>query len=309
MNPPGASIPNCQPGLWPEGISPSRLASRIATKPDGCEIALIGLADDLGVGLNSGRPGARQGPAAFRAALSRYGVAEPQGWDWPSVFDAGDIVPAEGDAEAALHATHKRVTEAVSAVLDLGLFPIAVGGGHDLTFPFVRALANRNRGLRGIYFDAHLDVRETAGSGMPFRKLIEECGVAGLQVFGASPFANSSQHWDWFTSHGGHIGSAADLEGGGSPPLPRPCFVSMDLDVLDSAYAPGVSAINPSGLAPPLLERAAQAAGRADGVLCFDIMELNPQFDVDGRTARIAAHLFLSFLRGFAARSHRRKSS
>src|SRR5262249_12704898 len=173
---PPVEVPFTKPGVWPDGMDPSRMASHVhQTLPIACRVAILGLADDLGVRLNHGRPGAAGGPPAFRAALARYGVAPPAGWTWPVVVDAGDIVPAPGHDEAALHETHNRVTAAVSAVLDAGLFPIGIGGGHDLTFPFVRAIAHRRRTgarpLTGVYFDAHLDVRETAGSGMAFRRL------------------------------------------------------------------------------------------------------------------------------------------
>jgi formimidoylglutamase len=272
-----------------------------------CRIGLIGLADDLGVRLNNGRPGAKGGPAAFRAALAKYGVADPQRWDWPRVFDAGDIVPAAGEGEAALHETHRRVTEAVRAILELGLVPVGIGGGHDLTFPFVRAVAEdairRGQGsLSGVYLDAHLDVRPTVGSGMPFRRLVEECGVHRLEVYGLNEFANSREHAAWFQEHGGtiHFGEMAcpglGIFPGGD------LFFSTDLDVAAAAVAPGVSATNPGGWSAATMEAWARAAGRCAGVRCFDIMELNPAFDVDGRTARLAAHLFLSFLRGFAER-------
>lgn len=89
-------------------------------------MGLIGLADDLGVRLNSGRPGAKGGPSAFRAALARYGSSDAA---WPGVFDAGDVDPAPGDDAAALDRTHARVTEAVAALLDAGLLPVGVGGG------------------------------------------------------------------------------------------------------------------------------------------------------------------------------------
>ena len=132
-------------------------------------------------------------------------AAEAIAGDVPLVFDAGDITPADGNDAAALHRTHARVSEAVAAVLDLGLFPIAVGGGHDLTFPFVRAVIehHRSRGIRvadGVYADAHLDVRDTAGSGMPFRRLIEDCGVARLNVDGLNPLVNSREHHAWFAA-------------------------------------------------------------------------------------------------------------
>ena len=179
-------VPFTKPGLWPAGIPSSRFAAHIhQAVPVACRVALIGLGDDLGVRLNHGRAGAAGGPRAFREALARYGVAHPAGWTWPVVLDAGDIVPAHGHDEASLKETHDRVTAAVNALLDAGLFPIAIGGGHDLTFPFVRAVAARAKfPLSGVYFDAHLDVRETAGSGMAFRRLVEDCGVRELRVHG-----------------------------------------------------------------------------------------------------------------------------
>jgi formiminoglutamase len=314
-----AQIPNTTLPQWPRDIPPGRFASLIRTDdPRGCRVGLIGLADDLGVKLNGGRPGAIQGPAAFRAALSRYGVADPAGWTWPTVFDAGDIIPAAGDTESSLHETHHRITEAVTAMLDLGLLPVGIGGGHDLTFPFVRAIAQRHpKPLAGLYFDAHLDVRPTVGSGMPFRRLVEDCGVERLFIRGMNLLANSAEHVNWFTTHGGRIipgeapptpdrgqqsdGGATHGDPAGSLPL-GDLFISVDLDVLDAAHAPGVSAINPCGWAPPPLEAWARLAGASPRIHCFDIMELSPPHDEGGRTARIAAHLFLSFLRGLAER-------
>ncbi len=84
--------------------------------------------------------------------------------------------------------------------------------------------------------------------------------------------------------------------------MPQDQFVSIDLDCIDSAYAPGVSAPNPAGLSPQRITAYAHAAGECPNVRCFDIMELNPDHDQDGRTARLAAHLLLSFLRGLAHR-------
>ncbi len=283
--------------------------------PVGCRIGLIGLADDTGVSLNSGRPGAVGGPTAFRAALAKYGVQNPTGWAWPKVFDAGDIQPAKGTGEDALRETHQCVFEAVSAMLDLGLFPVGIGGGHDLTFPFVHAVARRNQPMTGVYFDAHLDVRAEVGSGMPFRRLVEDCGVRSLNVFGLNPLVNTREHTAWFESHGGHIhgeslsgaseavlASLAECLDGRSTPH-HTVFASFDMDVLDASAAPGVSALNPAGWSVREGAIAAEMCGRSPYVKCFDIMEFNPAYDEQGRTARVAAHILLSFLRGFSARS------
>ncbi|MEX2219052.1 MAG: arginase family protein [Phycisphaerales bacterium] len=295
-------IPHTQAGAWPGEPPPGRFASLVrARSPEGCRVALLGLPDDLGVRLNGGRPGAVGGPAALRAALARYGTAEPAGWSWPAVFDAGDVIPATGNDPDALAETHRRITEATLAILDLGLLPIAIGGGHDLTYPFVRAVAPRiqNGPLGGVYFDAHLDVRETVGSGMPFRRLIEEFGVKPLVNIGFNPLVNSREHHDWFIARGGFF---RPMPGGQWPEFGKPQFVSVDLDSIDASQAPGVSAPNPAGLLTHDVARALTAAGRCPAVRCLDLMELNPLFDPDGRTARCAAHLLLSFLHGFAER-------
>ncbi|HVZ63165.1 MAG TPA: formimidoylglutamase [Lacunisphaera sp.] len=285
-------VPHTKPARWPRDIAPGRFAASIRTdSPAGCQVALLGLPDDTGVQLNHGRPGARDGPAAFRSALAAYGVAQP---GWPRVFDAGDVTSAR-----SLEATHDRVTAAAGVLLDAGLLPVAVGGGHDLTFPFVRAATDRLGSLTGIYFDAHLDVRETRGSGMPFRKLIEECGVRRLHLHGFRPLVNSAEHLAWFEAHGGRVHRSHSR-----PVLPkgRHLFASFDLDVIDAAYAPGVSALNPCGWTPAEAEAWVRACGADARMRCFDLMELNPRHDHGGRTARLAAHLFLCFLAGFATR-------
>lgn len=299
------TIPHTIPGAWPRPLAASRFASLVRTdSPAGCAIGLIGLADDLGVRLNGGRPGARDGPRAFREALARYGVADPDGWDWPRVFDAGDIVPAEGHAEASLHETHARVTEAVSAMLDLGLFPVGIGGGHDLTFPCVRAVAARCTELGVVYCDAHLDVRDKVGSGMAFRALVEQCSVRRLTVHGFDAFVNSHEHVEWFRAHGGMIvHDRSDTETSLARTARSDFAVSFDLDVIDAAHAPGVSAMNPAGWDPPRACTLARLVGANPASRWFDIMELCPAHDPDGRTSRLASRLFLDFLRGFAERA------
>lgn len=249
----------------------------------------------------------------MRSALARYGVAEPAGWNWPGVYDAGDIEPAPGDDATALAETHRRVSEAVAAIVRLGLMPIGIGGGHDLTFPFVRALVGQPAGRHAstmaserspsrlglVFLDAHLDVRPEPGSGMAFRRLIEDCGVGPVVNIGFNPLANARGHVAWFEAHGGRIEPDVPSTW---PLADTPQFVSVDLDCLEAPAAPGVSAPNPAGLRVPEVARLLHHAGRNPNVQGADFMELNPAFDPDGRTARTAAHLLMSFLRGVAER-------
>jgi arginase family enzyme len=207
------AISGTKPGVWPDGVNPSRLAGCLHTEVNiDTKIALLGVPDDTGVRMNNGRPGAILGPTAFRAALARYGKSEPAGFAWPGVYDAGDV--HTGDS---LQETHDRVTAVVGALLAEDLLPVMIGGGHDLTFPFVRAVAAEvGKPMHGVYFDAHLDVRAEEGSGMPFRRLVEDCGVRELHVHGMDEMANTAEHLSWFQGHGGR---GAHPGGGRSGPM------------------------------------------------------------------------------------------
>jgi formimidoylglutamase len=294
-------IPCTQPAdIHP--TTPSRFASTIVrdlAHAHTCRAAILGIPDDTGVRLNGGRPGAALAPRAIRAALATYGVAVPAGgMSFARVFDAGDVIPGD-----SLDETHDRVTRATEAILDLGLVPIALGGGHDLTFPFVRAACRRLGVRAGLYTDAHLDVRPEPGSGMPFRRLIEDCGINDLRIVGFRFFVNSPEHFDYFKARAGRVVKPASTIAQAAAHLPKsPAFVSIDLDAIDSSQAPGVSALNPSGLTVDQVASYAHAAGASPQVKCFDIMEHCPPHDEQGRTARVAAYILLRFLAGLSER-------
>lgn len=312
-------VPFTTPPVWP-AIRPGRFASRVRTDtPEGCSVALLGLPDDLGVRLNHGRPGAKEGPTALRRALASFGAD----YDYHRsaavdlhVYDAGDIEPAPGDSESALHATHDRVTRAVRELHEMGMVTVCVGGGHDLTFPSVRALSLHAKSpVGGINIDPHLDVRETVGSGMPYRAAIQG-GFLDAQrfvEFGVGRFANSAEHLEYLRSRSAAIigvEKARDFKSAIPVAFDRafpagkadPGFVSLDLDVLDGSVAPGVSAVNPDGLSVDRVLKVIERAGEHPAVKHFDIMELSPPNDHADRTARVAALCVLTFLAGFEER-------
>ena len=308
--------------LRTDEIRRGRFARTIRTdSPDGGAVALLGIPDDTGVGLNHGRPGAAEGPSAVRAALSTYGgdydSLLERTVDVP-VYDAGDIaVSTRPDAIESLHETHDRVTEAVRAIHELGMVPLCLGGGHDLTFPSVRALAQHTGGpVGGLNVDAHLDVREEVGSGMPFRSLIEGgfLDAGCFTTLGVGRFSNNQEHCEWLRERGGRLVDAemvlrsdaplkeafSKLARGDNPD--RAAFVTIDMDAIDASQAPGVSAMNPMGLHVRHAAEIARRAGAKTSIRHLDIMELSPPHDADGRTARIAALLVMHFLAGFAGR-------
>ena len=314
------------PAPWPEtgagrlagGILRGRPAWDRFQEGAGSEpaVVLVGLPDDTGIALNHGRAGAVAGPTAFREALARYGASFDllrRGAPGIEVLDVGDVLPVGGGDEQALFETHERVLETLAAVHDAGFLPVCVGGGHDLTLPTVRALSGHlpDAPLGGINVDAHLDVREEPGSGMPFRKLIDEgcLNPRRFVTFGAGRFVHAEEHLRWLEGKGGVVvgveaarDDAAALDQAFDLAFTGPGFLSVDLDALDGAWAPGVSAVNPDGLDVPTVGGLVERAGRTTAVRHLDFMELSPPHDVDGRTARVAAHLFLRFLAGLSER-------
>lgn len=288
------------------------------------QVGLLGAPSDAGVVQGGGRAGAALGPGAVREQLKRYGTAYhfERGADLSSlaIADFGDLVPDE----TSVAETHRRLTETVAAIVGLGAIPILLGGGHDLTFGGVRGLAAAVSGaVGGLTLDAHFDVRETIGgvitSGTPFRNILEEIGAIQGDRFveiGGNGLVNARSHFDYLLSKKAKIFSLSETRRKGIGPVVEKglqiaghgadkLFCSIDLDAVAQAFAPGVSAPSPEGFTPEEVSLAAYLIGLDPKVVYLDIMELNPAFDQDGRTARLAAGLILHFLAGVALRKER----
>jgi formimidoylglutamase len=291
---------------------------------EGTQVALIGAPFDDGVRAGGGRPGAAVGPAAIREQLCRYGTLHNLEFDVSlealAVADLGDVAP-RGDA--AGEEARAALTAVVAEVVRRGAVALVLGGGHDLTFAGVRGLAGEHGTIGGINVDAHLDVRAYAGglmsSGMPYRRLLEEVPAFRGDRFvelGIQGFSSAAAHAEYLRSRGGTLLSLREARQQGvaramSEALQvaeqdvEALFVSIDIDSAAQAFAPGCSAPSPDGFTPADLIDCAYAAGRHPKLRYFDLMEVNPTYDVDHRTARLAAALVLAFLCGFAARTGR----
>ncbi len=267
------------------------------------DLVLLGLCNEVGVIANGGRPGAAEGPSAFRAAFGRLPARVLQG---RRLVDAGDI-PADAPYEAFLDGAEA----VVSAVLAQGATPLVIGGGHDCSYGVWR-------GIRGavLAVDAHLDVRPThdPSSGNPFFRMIE-AGLPGadLAQVGLQRFANSEEHETWLRLKGaslqflepGQEGRALEAAKGALAVFAaksRRVLATFDLDALRAADAPGVSALAPWGLDASTALRIATACGACPAVAAFDLMELAPALDRDSQTAKLAAYLAAAFVEGLASR-------
>jgi arginase family enzyme len=164
-----------------------------------------------------------------------------------------------------------------------------------------------------LNIDAHLDVREKKNglhhSGSSFRLLIEEniLHARNFIEFGIQQFAFARSHFQWLINQGSHVVFYEDLWQIditkifiSSLPDEFPLYLSFDIDSIRSSDAPGSSAPSPIGFHSENALRMCIEAGRHETTRMLDIVEVNPLFDHDGRTSKLAARMIASFLLGIS---------
>jgi agmatinase len=225
--------------------------------------------------------GAAEGPARIRRALRS---------------PAGNLC-AEDGRDLALHVTdggdpEGSIEESVRTLLARGVLPLALGGDHSISFPIVSAVAERHDPLDLIQFDAHPDLYDEydgdrLSHACPFARIMESGSVRRLIQVGIRTM-NEPQR-EQASRFGVEVIEMRAWDDGFRPSLDGPVYVSVDLDVLDPAFAPGVAHREPGGVSTRQLIETIQ---RLDGELVgADVVELNPREDPHGLTAGVAAKL------------------
>lgn len=284
-----------------------------ATPGSRSRVALFGVPFD---GAVIGRPGAREGPDAIRAQMARLkpwtlrgGALDPALTDW------GNVRVPQG---AAVQAAHEAAETAALAVLAAGQFPLALGGDHSLTFPLVKAHEGRRQRIGVINLDAHLDVRDVHGgalnSGQSFGRLLDLGLVPGenLVEVGLRDFANATRYADKARKAGSTLFGAEEWMREGLSVIDHAIeiasrgvegvYLSVDVDVLDQAHAPGVSAPTPGGVDTATLFAAIRRVAERAPLVGADFVEVAPSLDRDGMTSRAAAYGVMHLLAGLAGR-------
>lgn len=289
--------------------------------PEGATVVvLLGVPQHLGVERNGGRPGAAGAPEAIRRAF--YRLATSASID---VFRSGRLALVDaGNLRTdgkTLEQIHDEQEDVVHTVLRQGALPVVLGGGHDTAWPTIRAMDRREQPWGAINVDAHADVRPLqdgtrAHSGSPFRQMLTAPAsylAAGSFVdFGLQHHAVAASHLDFIRAQGHHAVMLDDIRTHGADAVwaqawsrataPGRTYLSVDMDAFASAYAPGVSAPATDGFAPAEVRPWIRAAGADAALAAFDLVEVNPVHDVDGRTARLAAVLLADLVAGLASR-------
>jgi formiminoglutamase len=310
FRPPEVDIPRSRPSDPRVG----QLLGRKLAHPQQARVVVVGFPCDQGVRLNRGRVGAAGAPDVVRRAL--YGLT-PDPDSGPSFHqllehtaDLGNLVPC-GDLEK----DQERLAETVASSLDNGALPIVIGGGHETAYGHFLAYVRGQRKINILNWDAHADVRplvEGHGhSGSPFRQALEHASRAcgKYTVAGLLRHAVSRTHLAFIEEQGGEYLWRDSLSSSRVSEIYRaagePLMVTFDLDAVDQAYAPGVSAPAAAGLEPALWLHASYEAGRHAKVTSIDLVEMNPTYDRDGQTARLAALTLWWFFKGLAERDSR----
>jgi len=257
-------------------------------RAQGSRLALVGLPWDGG---SSFLTGSAQAPPRIRAALrspsTNSWTENGHDLDRPGLLaDLGDLDLT--DPETAFG----RIQEAAGLVAQAGLKPIFLGGDHSVTLPLIRALGRAHPGLSLLQIDAHPDLydhlegrRETHAS--PLARIMEEGLVERLVQVGVRTMnGHQSQQAERF---GVEVFQMAGLDRGLKLEFQGPVYLTLDLDGLDPAFAPGVSHYEPGGLTS---RQAIDLIQGFEGELVgADVVELNPVRDRHGVTAMVAAKL------------------
>ena len=207
-----------------------------------------------------------------------------------ALADAGDLELPPDSAAA-----RERIEAGVAAVCDAGGRVIALGGDHSVTYPVLRAVGPRFPGLTLLHIDAHPDLNDRfAGDrfshACPFARILEEGLVARLVQVGIRTMSGHQRaQADRFAVEVLDMRAWSAGVRPSSAALAGPVYLSLDLDGIDPAFAPGVSHQEPGGLSVrDVITLIQHLPGPIVGA---DVVELNPRCDLGGTTARVAAKL------------------
>jgi agmatinase len=267
------------------------------------DVAVVGVPFDAGV---SYRPGARFGPAAVREISRLLRPYHPgldvSPFDAAQVVDAGDLACNPFDIVAAVESIAQQAGE----LMDTGAALVTIGGDHTIALPLLRAATQRHGPVALLHFDAHLDTWDTYFGaaythGTPFRRAFEEglLDTEALSHVGIRGPLYARGDLDDDAGMGFGIVTAAEVMRRGVDEVvaglrerigDRPLYVSVDIDVLDPAHAPGTGTPEAGGLTSRELLEILRGL-RGARLVGADVVEVAPPYDHADMTAVAASHV------------------
>lgn len=294
-----------------EGAEHARIHHQINQSYDP-KYALIGFASDAGVRRNLGRVGAVAGPDAIRSQLANLPLHHPL-----EMIDLGTVQCVEDQLEQA----QAELADTVRQTLARHIVPIVIGGGHEVAFGSFLGLYQylnqqaqpeaRARNIGIINFDAHFDLRQAdqASSGTPFLQAAELLQQQGQSFhylcLGVAQHANTRVLFERADALGCQYVFDREFNPTNLCNIlikvkqfiteVDDVYVTIDLDVFSSALAPGVSAPAVRGIDYSSFEAVFQCIQRSTKIRVLDVAECNPTFDIDHKTAKLAAYIIYNF--------------
>ncbi|MFC5732704.1 agmatinase [Cytobacillus gottheilii] len=266
------------------------------------EAVLYGMPMDWTV---SYRPGSRFGPARIREVsigLEEYSAYLDRELEEVKYFDAGDIPLPFGNPQKSI----EMIEEYVDGLLKDGKFPLGIGGEHLVSWPVIKAMYKKYPDLAIIHMDAHTDLRddyegEPLSHSTPIKKAAQLIGPQNVYSFGIR--SGMKEEFQWAKEAGMHISKFEVLE-----PLKeilpklagRPVYVTIDIDVLDPAHAPGTGTVDAGGITSRELLASIHEIARSEvNVVGADLVEVAPIYDHSEQTANTASKLLREMILGW----------
>ena len=283
-----------------------RLPTQVGT--EGLDACFVGIPMDIGA---SNRAGTRYGPRQIRAEsclIRPYNMATRAApFDSLMVADIGDVAIDTFNLPKCMDI----ITDAYRGIIANGCKPLTLGGDHTLTYPILRAMAEKYGPIGLIHVDAHADINENMfgekiAHGTPFRRAVEDslldtkrCIQIGLRATGYA-----ADDFDWPRQQGFRVVQAEECWHKSLTPLMEevrkqmgsgPVYLSYDIDSLDPAFAPGTGTPEIGGLTTIQgleIIRGAYGLNLVGG----DLVEVSPPYDPSGNTALTGANLLFEML-------------
>ncbi len=274
-------------------------------------IAFLGFESDIGVGRNLGRTGAVNGPLSIRTELRNKPCSFSKE---VTLYDAGDIA-AEG---TLLAEAQQGLAIAVERLLNLNIFPILLGGGHEIAYGHYRGLESfitkrYSKSFGIVNFDAHFDLRpyQSGGSsGTMFRQISDHCRETDRPFhyfcIGVQKSGNTLELFKTAERlNVVHLLAVELSEGDLLPHLDKLdqftknkdfIYMTLCMDVFSSAFAPGVSSAQPLGMNPERLLKILKHLVKSGKLISFDVAEVSPRFDHDNSTANLASIVIFALI-------------
>ncbi|MCY7301984.1 MAG: agmatinase [Thermoleophilia bacterium] len=281
----------------------------------GVDVAIVGAPMD---DLTSDRPGTRFGPRAIRAAScppGRHLEAKIDAMEELRVIDFGDAAVLPSDPVRS----HAAIERTVGQVVQAGAIPIILGGDHSITEPNVKAVGTKHGPVALVHFDTHTDTGEEVfgveiSHGTPMYRLVRDGHVDGSHYvqIGLRGYWPGEKEFAWQAEHGITSFFMHDVRDRGIRAVVEqtiaivgamPAFLTVDVDVLDPAFAPGTGTPEPGGMTSADLLWACRHLASGLNLVGMDVVEILPTGVASADiTALVAERVVRETLTGIAVR-------